>query len=103
MDARILPLDGKYYGTEISIVNDDGEAFYFKIWNDSNYEPSDRELGNKCTIEQWRKNEVLPIKNKMDGTIGIPAKEYCEICDSHFESRATYDVAKKIVKALGMI
>jgi len=96
--AEILPLKGKYYGTEIVITDDYGFRYCITLWNDGNFEPSDRELAGICTIEQWRNNEFLP--NELDpwtGKKGVYAKDAIEICDSHFESRNTYELACKLV------
>lgn len=96
MKANIFPLEGKYYGTIIGIEDDLGNTYEIKLWNNGNYEPSDRELDGICTIEEWRADVRLPEKNDW-WPEGIPAKEAVEICDSHFESRETYELAKKIV------
>jgi len=100
MKAKILPLDDKYYGTEIEIVDDNGFEYLIKLWNSGNLEPSDRELGSECTIEQWRNNELLPFNDHGTGENGIRAKEYIEICDNHFESRTTYQFALKLVELI---
>lgn len=80
MLARLLPLKGKYYGTEVEITNDNGNIYTIKLWNNGVYEPSDRELDGICTIEEWRKDRDLR-----------------EVCDSHFESRETHEMALTIV------
>lgn len=98
MKAEILPLDGKYYGTEIKVS--DGEyEYHFKLWNNASFEPSDRELGDKCTIEQWRENEELPIEDGW-GSDTCPAQDYVDVGDGHFESRETYKLAQIITEAI---
>ena len=84
MNAKILPLDGKYYGTKVKIVDNDNNDFVINLWCQDDYEPSDRELGSICTIDEWRKDEA-----------GILYGDYID--SGHFESRATYHMAKTIV------
>lgn len=101
MEAKILPLEGKYYGTNVEITT--GRADYIlELWSGLNGsgEPSDRELDGICTIEQWRRNEVLPIQNSWTGEIGVPAQEAFEVCDSHFENRHDYAVAQELVRRI---
>ena len=95
MKASIRPLDGKYYGTLIDITDDDGNEFQINLWNSCGFEPSDRELGGDCTIEQWRNNDILPYEDGW-GNKTVRAKDWVEICDGHFESRGTYNMAKTI-------
>ena len=71
MKAKILPLKGKYYGTEIEVVDDNGLKFGFTLWNSSSWTPSSRE-----------------------------DYEDDELCDTHFESKETYELAQKIVNFL---
>ena len=96
MNARILPLDGNYYGTEVEIIDDDGNTFTISLWNSCGYEPSDRELNGECTIEQWRNNEVLPHEDGW-GNKTVRAKDWVDLSSGHFESRGTYRMAKTIV------
>ncbi len=101
MKARLLPLKGKYYGTEIEIIDDEGFEYVIRLWNSVNYEPSDRELDGICTIQQWRNNEFLPeVIDGWTGEKGVHAKEAVEICDSHFESRNTYKLAKRLTELI---
>ena len=97
MKAELLPLSGKYYGTKIRVVDDDGFGFEIKLWNSGNFEPSDRELDGVCTIGEWRNNKILPLVNSWTGEIGVSAKEVIEICDSHFESRVTHRMVVNLV------
>jgi hypothetical protein len=64
----------------LQIEDDNGNDFSINLWNSGRYEPSDRELDGKCTIHEWRENnELLPI------------------CDNHFESIETHEMALTIV------
>ena len=70
--AYILPLEGKYYGTEIDV----GDTGLIEIWGvDKTGEPSQREL------DTWGDEEG-------------------DICDSHYEDAGDLKVASVIVKAL---
>jgi len=98
MQATLLPLSGKYYGTKI-IINNQGFINEITLWNYGNGEPSLRELRNKCTIEQWRNNDKLPVPDGW-GSDYTFSKDYIGICDSHFESSTTYNLALEIVERL---
>jgi hypothetical protein len=104
MKARILPLEGKYYGTEIEI--DIEKSFpenivVFKLWNCGNYEPSDRELQeHNITRREWDADKLmLPREDGWGGKTDKPRDVY-EICDSHFESQDTYELAQIICNAI---
>jgi hypothetical protein len=99
MDAEILPLVGKYYGTTIRINNGMAKGRDIKLWFDSG-EPSDRELATRgYTRDEWESNIDVD-----DGCGGIsPIKSCGLICDSHYECQETYRVAQAIVDALGNI
>ena len=98
MKAILKPLKGKYYGTEIEIHFEDGEEKeVLKFWNSGDFEPSVRELErNGYTQEQWDKNEE--VDNGWDGKTEIRKMDL--ICDSHFESRLTYERALKLVRLI---
>ena len=98
MKAKLKPLNGKYYGTEIEIEFEDGsDNEVIKFWNTDGFEPSIRELeSNGITQKQWDNNEL--IDNGWDGK--SKAKEMDIICDSHFESKLTYERALAVVSAL---
>ena len=72
--ATLAPLTGKYYGTKI-IIKDEDIYTELSIWNSGDYTPSEREL------HKWNDGEF-------------------EVCDSHFESKWTYEFAKKLVDAI---
>ena len=84
MKAKLLPLSGKYYGTEIEVISDNGFEYVIKLWNSANFRPSPRELarwGDFGTSEEyWREN---------DGA-----------CDGHFESLDTYNTAIRIITSI---
>lgn len=79
MKAKLRPLNGKYYGTEIEIDFQDGsDKEVIKFWNTDGFEPSIREISD-CDDEE-------SIKEIM--------------CDSHFESKLTYERACKVIDAI---
>jgi len=70
MKAKLRPLKGKYYGTEIEIDFEDGsDKEIIKFWNTDGFEPSIRELQK-------------------------------DITDSHFENKLTYERAIRVVSAI---
>jgi hypothetical protein len=82
MKAELKPLAGKYYGTEIEITDGPLKDLSFKLWK-STGNPSDRELEkNDYTREQLDKKKELLMDL---------------ICDCHYESQETYQLAKDIV------
>jgi hypothetical protein len=87
MEAAILPLEGKYYGTKIVI--EDGEiSTIIKIWSHGDFAPSDRELDNAdMSREEYN-------TNKND------EKEEIDTSGGHFESQWTYKLAEKICQRL---
>jgi len=101
MKAKLMPLKGKYYGTEIEIHFEDGEdKEVFKLWNTGNFEPSIRELeAYGYTQEQWNNNEE--VDNGWGGKTKI--QEMDLTCDSHFESKLTYERALKIIDKINQL
>lgn len=98
MKAILKPLEGKYYGTKIEIHFEDGkEKEVVKFWNNGDFEPSVRELEKHgYTQEQWDKNEEVD-----DGWNGkTKIREMDVVCDSHFESRLTYERALNFVRLI---
>ena len=85
--AELEPLTHrKYYGTTINLFNTlDGRKAYFSIWinNLGDYSPSKRELQ---LYGQPGENE--------------PRREEVEICDDHYESAFTLQIAEVIVVAI---
>lgn len=100
MKAILKPLHGKYYGTEIQInFEDGGETETFKLWDSGDYTPSVRELESMgYTQEQWDNNEPIDDGYTNDGK--IPIREAGLICDSHFESKLTYERALKLLNLI---
>lgn len=101
MEAKILPLNGKYYGTEI-LIGDDEYDTIIKLWCSADYQPSDRWLDiHGITRKQYENNEIVTIVTWDEkSTYDTEAREECDICDSHFESQWTYELAKKVVSAI---
>lgn len=83
MKATILPLKGKYYGTKIKVTDLAGHSRYadsdtiLAVWVYSG-EPSVRQR------EEW----------------GDDADDSDMMCDNHFESALSYDIALRIAAAL---
>lgn len=81
MDAKILPLDGKYYGTKIEYRNPQGKVHTIELWDCNDYQPSQRELTQyDVSLSQWRDDGMC--------------------CDTHFESAFTYDLAMYLADCL---
>lgn len=83
MNAKIEELEGKYYGTKISLMLDDGTESEIEVWiHDKSCQASHRELergGYKTNAEAVA-----------DGWI----------CDSHYESKIGYEICERIINAL---
>jgi hypothetical protein len=78
--AKILPLEGKYYGTNINIETPEGET-KIQIWFMGSWEPSKRQLEyDSVPLMGWR--------------------EELFYCDSHYETKDCYDLAKTICESL---
>lgn len=80
INVEIHPLDGKYYGTEISIKRN-GLVWNTSLWNNEIFKPSVREL------KYYNMNE----KEWFEDDCG---------CDNHFESQETYDLVLEIKRRL---
>lgn len=78
MKAKLIPLEGKYYGTRIAVTTEDGCESTIYVWHMGNHKPSAREL------HYWREVGDCPH----------------ETCNSHFESESSLEIAERIVKAL---
>jgi len=58
--AKLLPLDGKYYGTKIEINFANGDKTEFDIWYSGSYIPSERYLEKYgYTKHQYKNNELV--------------------------------------------
>lgn len=106
MRAELQPLTGrKYYGTEVSITDDDWGNFhgrsydgFVSIWVMGNYEPSRRELeGYEKRDGKWMRWEP---EEEYKGRI-YPGEwvEY-EISDSHYETETSLEIAELLVEAI---
>lgn len=83
LHARLLPLEGKYYGSRIELTRSDGrdgDEAWIVCWINSvsDYKPSEREL------EGWDEEEFGPY----------------EISDDHYESQTCLTICNKIVETL---
>lgn len=114
MKAEIRPLKGKYYGTQVEILDGSYKGHVVTIWisvGEKGIEPSVRELrAHGVTQEQWDKNEQvgnwpLDTPDYCDGEPGaaIMARDSLGIHDSHFEGRVAYELALGIVTVLKSI
>lgn len=96
MDANILPLGGKYYGTRIEITSGLLKGNIINVWFASG-QPSDRELASwGHTRAEWDTNACVDVG---EGVL-CPIRQYGYIGDSHYECQETYKVALAIVDAL---
>lgn len=95
--ARLLPLKGKYYGTEVEVKFLNGKKTGFSIWVNNSYVPSEREVV-RCgyTMDQYKKNEM--VDNGWKGKCTV--KEAMDICDDHFESAESFELANFIVESI---
>lgn len=104
MKAKLLPLEGKYYGSTIEIDmerNYPDNILHIEVWYNGNYEPSERELAKyDVSQEEWDLDKLREPRDY--GLYGIikSAKELLDICDSHFESKETYELCNKIIHFL---
>lgn len=96
MGAALLPLEGKYYGTKIIVVDDDQTEVVLTVWR-SGTAPSERELAPDFTREEWDKNIKVP-----GGWGGepLPIREADIIDWSHYESEESFRLASDIVDAI---
>lgn len=95
MKAKLLPLEGKHYGSKIEIT--DGEiSTIVTVWERGDGTPSERELAlHGITKDQWDRNDM--VDNGWGGTERV--RELDMICSSHFESEWQYQLCKKIISA----
>ena len=96
MKATLEPLNGKYYGTKITIADGPLAGRGISLWF-ANGEPSCRELASwGYTQEQWDSNALVD-----DGWGGLsPIKSLDLICDSHYECKDTLRIAEAIIETL---
>lgn len=90
MRATILPLKGKYYGSEMSIEYK-GHEYYIQVWERTTFVPSKRELDNYCLTEkQWVDNEQVPVAS-LGKVWTEAAREILDTSDGHYEDKGTYE------------
>ena len=96
LKAEIIPLMGKYYGTVIKIQKEDA-VWDIRLWNNSNPEPSERQLLDiGYTKEDWENNSLIP-----DGWGDeVEIRKANLFSDNHYESQQTFDIAQIIVKGI---
>lgn len=95
MKARLLPLEGKYYGTRVQIELGPRNVAEISVWH-SDGKPSERECATwGCTQADWVNDRLI------DGGWGgkEPARRVFP-CDSHYESQTSFEIAEKIVNAI---
>ena len=96
MKAELQSLKGKYYGTIIKITHEDYTT-EVTIWRNADFTPSNRYLESYgYTEQQWTDNALV------DNGWGelVPIRELDLVCDSHFESKFSYELALKILEKL---
>lgn len=98
MKAKLLPLKQKYYCTEIEIdFQDGGSKEILKLNDDSNSDPSIRELKSLgYTQKQW--NDNIIITDGWNNKVKI--RESDIINSDHFENKLTYNRALDIISKL---
>lgn len=97
MKAELLPLKGKYYGTEVKIIFNKEYSEVLKLWDSGEFIPSVRQIEKSgYTQEQYDNNELVDNGWGELETV----REAMDICDSHFESKTTYDRALEIIKRI---
>jgi hypothetical protein len=96
MLAELLPLTGKYYGTQIVIKDGPAQGRHIELWF-STGEPSEREIESwGHTQSQWDNN--IEIDEGWGGKAKIQSCDF--MCDPHYECKETYRVALAIIEAL---
>lgn len=107
MKAEIQELDGKYYGTRISVtVDGKGQGGSLELWRTiPGYTPSEQELQrNGITLEEYQNNDIVgeyPAGVLSEEAEPMRAKEY--FCDEHFESAPDYKLAQYLRDAINAV
>ena len=79
MNAELLPLDGKYYGTQVLLK--DGK--------------------NVCNIPIWFSQHSKPSKRQLEAWDNLTDEELSDlISDAHFETQENLKIAEIIVNAI---
>ena len=96
MKAQIQPLQGRYYGTVIEVIDGACAGQEITLWFASGT-PSRRELAaHGYTPEQWEQNALVNF-----GDCGmVPIRQAEVTCDTHYECAETLRAAEVIVAAL---
>jgi len=97
MEAELLPLESKYYGSKIRVRKNSFEEV-IKIWNNfGDFTPSERELKKHgYSLEDWNNN--IEIDNGWGVLEPIQSVELVDT--SHFESQSQYLFCKEIIEKL---
>lgn len=98
MRAELIPLDGKYYGTEIRLdFEDGGKEEFIILWESGDNNLSEREIEqNGFTKEQYHNNELVDDGHGKKIRIQL----LLQPDDIHFESEKTYRRALQIIEKL---
>lgn len=98
MKAKLLPLEGKYYGTKVEIdFEDEGDKEVLTLWDTTGFELSIREIEKTgYSIEEYNNNPV--IEHEWFGKSRL--QDLLAPSDSHFESKLTYERALAIIEKL---
>jgi hypothetical protein len=96
MDAKLRPLEGKYYGTEVEVFDDDGNsAGVIQVWlnprQEQDFAPSNRELHAHVAMVA---RDLGGIDN------ATPEDLEYEICDSHYETRLSHAISQLLVETI---
>jgi len=95
MKAELVELEGKYYGTEVVIMDDDPnfQNGMIQIWVMGNWKASSREL------ESLRDNITDELEREpTDKEWEDEQADY--FCDSHYETETSLEIATKLVEAI---
>lgn len=100
-DIKLLPLEGKYYGSTIRIEFEDKQSDCdIKIWYSGNFIPSDRELKDAgITREEYLTNILNKPQEDGWGDITTKTSDLIEF-DNHTETQDCLEICNMIVNAL---
>ena len=89
---KIQPLDGKYYGTEITKDAGKLKGLRITLWlNTGN--PSDRQL-EKWGLDRKKWDENALVDDGWGGLCGVKDSDY--LADGHYESNEVFEFAMRI-------
>jgi hypothetical protein len=95
LDAFVMPLKDKHYGTQICLVLDNKETYHLNIWI-SGDDPSDEAL-QEWGVDREGYEANVEVDNGWEGTVPIQS---IFPCDSHYQSQYELEVCQQIVDAL---